>query len=414
MNLNKYNKAELISKVRNLQNKNQKSFSEGIKNYFTQILNLIITFKDLLLKLTLVSLIIGIFKKYKFFRKIWLIINTIIMGIFGLSLFDNSLITFFSNFINEIKFISYNVVDYLTNTNFYNYLSKFFKSNEILEIKEVIKTKEVIKEIKVPNDKIKPFSPEYYKTHKTDDPVISKLSEWLKPKTEEAMVPDNYETNYYKYILITTGVIITASLAWYYSDEIKTGFVSTLEWILSFRPGTGDGSGNDSNSSTTPTGPNLPIESTSADIQLVDKGKAKEVLTSPSLENLSNQAETAFRTDSPPTGAEYFIERPVSPSSSNSSTETITPAYPLNINTDVEPSSSSSNTPIGVDSNSMFNIIRKTWRNRIPNSLSEKLNYMESNFKNDLTEKEYKKFLIVLLIFVLIIMKLLKDMNQWK
>jgi hypothetical protein len=142
---------------------------------------------------------------------------------------------------------------------------------------------------------------------------------------------------------------------------------------MSFRSGPGGGSGNDSNSSTTPTGPNLPIKPTSEDIQLtdkLDKGKAKEILTSPSLENLSSQAETAFRTDSPPNISEYFVERSISPSSSSSSTETLKPIFssgflkgkdldPLNIDTNVE-TSSSSNSPIGVDSSSMFNIIRKT------------------------------------------------------
>jgi hypothetical protein len=162
----------------------------------------------------------------------------------------------------------------------------------------------------MPNDKTKPLSPEYYKTHKTDEPINSRLSDWLKPG--KAVDETKIESSNYKNYLYITGAIIAASLAWYYSDEIKTGFVSTLEWILSFRPGTGDGSGNDSNSSTTPTGPNLPIESKSADIQIVDKGKAKEILTSPSLENLSNQAETAFRTDSPPIEeqhVEYFLNQ---------------------------------------------------------------------------------------------------------
>jgi hypothetical protein len=69
-NLQKYTKAELISKLKTKQIDNQKSFSEGIKIYFSQILNLIVTFKDLILKLTLISLIIGTFKKFRLFRRI--------------------------------------------------------------------------------------------------------------------------------------------------------------------------------------------------------------------------------------------------------------------------------------------------------------------------------------------------------
>jgi hypothetical protein len=62
---------------------------------------------------------------------------------------------------------------------------------------------------------------------------------------------------------------------------------------MSFRSGPGNGSNGDSTNSTTPTATNLQTVETT-DIQLidqVDKGKSKELLTSPSLENLNNQAE---------------------------------------------------------------------------------------------------------------------------
>lgn len=384
-NLQKYTKAELISKLKTNQNNNQKSFLEGIKLYFYQIIELMLTFKNLLLKLTLISLIIGTFKKYRFFRKIWLLINTIVMGIFGLSLFDNSLITFFSNFISEIKFISYNIADYLSNTNFYSYLSKLFKTSEVLETKEIIrevKSKEVIKEIVKPRNEERAM-PHYYHNWEKDH----KLSDWLKPKTEQ-VIDNTPETNY-KYILITTAVIITASLSWYYSDEIKTNAVSLIEWLMSFRSGPDGSTGNDSNSSATPTGPNLPTIKP-AEIELVDKidkGKAKEILTSPSLENLSSQAETAFRVGSPEGSA-----------SSSSSTETLKPVFtsgflkgkdlsPINIETNIEPSSSS-NTPIGVDSNSMFNIIRKTWKDRIPTAVKERINFIETTIKSEMTRND--------------------------
>jgi hypothetical protein len=45
-------------------------------------------------------------------------------------------------------------------------------------------------------------------------------------------------------------MLILTCLAWYYSDEVKTGGISILQWIRSFRPRPGDDSGN--------TGNNLP------------------------------------------------------------------------------------------------------------------------------------------------------------
>jgi hypothetical protein len=52
------------------------------------------------------------------------------MSIFGLSLIDNFGFDFINNFLIEFKIIISNTIDYLTNTKFYNYLSKLFL-NEI-------------------------------------------------------------------------------------------------------------------------------------------------------------------------------------------------------------------------------------------------------------------------------------------
>jgi hypothetical protein len=103
------------------------------------------------------------------------------MSMFGLSLFDNGLINFFSNFISEIRFIGYNIVDYLSNTNFYNYLSKLFNKSEVIE-KIGSKEKYQIKEVKSTEilrngENIKALPSEYYNKHKTEEPVISRLSE---------------------------------------------------------------------------------------------------------------------------------------------------------------------------------------------------------------------------------------------
>jgi hypothetical protein len=100
------------------------------------------------------------------------------MTIFGISLFDNSLFEFFRNFISEIKFISFNIVDYLSNTNFYQYLRKIFNKTEILQTKDSIKSSGIIKEtIKVSEEKTTSFPQKFYETHKTDEPINSRLSD---------------------------------------------------------------------------------------------------------------------------------------------------------------------------------------------------------------------------------------------
>jgi hypothetical protein len=299
MNLNKYTKADLISKIENFQNKmnskstrtNSKFLINQIKVYFSQIWDLILTFKNLLFKLTLISLIIKYFKKIKLIRKIWIIINTIVMGIFSISIFDNSLFDFFSNIIYEIRFISGNIIDYLSNTNFYKYLNNLFSNNKIIENKDIIENKEIINNKKQISKSNENDLNEYTKKIKTEnqkwknkllEDTKSKLANWINPVKEVIEQPD-IESNYKKYLYLTT-IIITTSLTWYYFDEIKTGGVSLIEWLMSFRAGPGDGTGNDTNNSSTHIETNfqsrLEKSTVSQKIELIDlsnKGKTIDI-----------------------------------------------------------------------------------------------------------------------------------------
>lgn len=98
MNLKKYTKAELISKIEGLKsNKN-----ENNPTNFTNLMNLLLFFKSFILKFTLIAVIIKIFKKYSIFRRIWTIISTILFSIFGISLVDIYEIETMSNFFKKI------------------------------------------------------------------------------------------------------------------------------------------------------------------------------------------------------------------------------------------------------------------------------------------------------------------------
>jgi hypothetical protein len=57
------------------------------------------------------------------------------MAVFGLFLIDNFDFEFINILLIEIKSVTSNVVDYLSNTRFYNYLSNLFSSKEIIENK---------------------------------------------------------------------------------------------------------------------------------------------------------------------------------------------------------------------------------------------------------------------------------------
>ena len=234
MNLNKFTKAELISKLKRSDVKNNNKINEGGNNQtaFSKLIELILTFKNILIKLTLISFLIKIFKKYSLFRRLWTLLNTIVMGIFGISLIDNFGLDFITNFITEIKVIAYSITNYLSNTHFYSFIASLFSKKE-----EVTKEAEVsLRERSVSGESSRNES------KIGESKRNSKISEWLKPETEVIQE----ESNNKKYLIIAA-LLILAGLSWYYSDEIKTGGISIIEWIRSFRPRPGDDSADVSN-----------------------------------------------------------------------------------------------------------------------------------------------------------------------
>ena len=328
MNFKKYTKDELIRKLQsetsNLNNKQNNLFLIKIKNYFSQLWNLFSVVKNILAKLTLITLIIKIIKKYSIFRKLWIYFKTIVMSIFELSIIENFGFEFINNFLSEIKIIFVNTIDYLSDTKFYNYLNKLFSNNEI----ETPSTKNSMISINETISREATRNEDNFRKSEGN----SKISEWLKPEVKEDIKQE--ESNYKKYFIIA-GVIISTSLIYYYSNEIKTGGTALIDWIISFRGDSSNNERGDSDNSTRPTGSNIQklksggwissskeisIQNPDSPIEMIDqtnvssssdKGKMK-VLTSPSLENLSSEVQDS-----------WSESKPASPSS-NSSTETIT------------------------------------------------------------------------------------------
>jgi hypothetical protein len=224
MNLNKYTKAELISKFKKLEVKNS-SNSKDI-TIWNKIVESILLLKGLIIKITIISLLIKIFKKYTFITKILRFANWIILSIFGISMIDNFEISFITNFFKEIKMITYSIVSYFSGTHFYSFISSLFSTKEDISNQGKISIRE------------KPIYSEHSKIESkiSESKGSSKISEWLKPEKEEIKEEESSNTKYY----IIAGIIIFACLAWYYSDEIRPGTESLFEWFRSFRPTSGD------------------------------------------------------------------------------------------------------------------------------------------------------------------------------
>jgi hypothetical protein len=74
MNLNKHTKAELINKFRKLESKQLDLINNNTttknNSIFKTIIENILYFKAILLKITLIAIVVKIFKKYSIFRRI--------------------------------------------------------------------------------------------------------------------------------------------------------------------------------------------------------------------------------------------------------------------------------------------------------------------------------------------------------
>src|ERR1700751_1039993 len=105
------------------------------------------------------------------------------MGIFSISIIDNSLSAFFSNIIYEIIFISENIIDYLSNTNFYKYLNNLLSNNKIIENKDIIENKEIINNKKLISKSNENDLNEYTKKIKKENQILkNNLLEDIKSK----------------------------------------------------------------------------------------------------------------------------------------------------------------------------------------------------------------------------------------
>lgn len=190
---------------------------------------------------------------------------------------------------------------------------------------------------------------------------------------------ESNKTNYKKYFILGS-ILIISGVIWYYWNDIKPGDTGNaiVEKIRSFRSWFNNDTNNINNNNNGNNQINIPTNINSP-IELTDNNqptsynlhsKDKRVLTSPSLENLNDQAESSWG------------EGRSSPNS-DSSDRTITQAS-TSSSLDLSSSnqaSSSSNLP---------NLISNNWRNKLDSELNSKMNFVEScfNSKNELNLQE--------------------------
>jgi hypothetical protein len=100
------------------------------------------------------------------------------MAIFGISIFDNLGFEFINNFMNEVRFITFNIIEYLSHTRFFQFINKLFFNKEIniINTKDDINHKEVFDRNKIENkNNITIEKPTHKLRYK--EPVISRMGD---------------------------------------------------------------------------------------------------------------------------------------------------------------------------------------------------------------------------------------------
>nr|AWX52917.1 hypothetical protein [Lactarius sp. (in: basidiomycete fungi)] len=180
MNLNKLTKADLIKKFKQLQEKSNN----------TGLLAKLLLFKSLILKITLIAVLIKTFRKYSMLRRFWLIFNTLVMTIFGISLFDIYGLSFLSGIIETIR-----------STYIYSWFAALLSSKEI-------ETPSRLKQIN---------------QNSTGNEKSSGLTEGIKRLIikEEPQIEEDTPIYKNKWVIIAAILLISGLTWWYFGDNLK-------------------------------------------------------------------------------------------------------------------------------------------------------------------------------------------------
>ena len=197
MNLKKYTKAELISKIK-----------ENSNNPNSNLMTILLSIKSFLLKITLIAVIIKVFKKFSIFNRIWRIFNTILFSIFGISLIDFYEIEILSNIIHKIMDIF---------SNFYLSTFGLFKKVDV-----------PIKEFPSRSGRLNP-SQSNTKGIDENNRIIERYTKIIHNDNE--IIPEENESFYKNKYIILAALLLLSGVTWYFWDDIRPAGTSILTWL---------------------------------------------------------------------------------------------------------------------------------------------------------------------------------------
>jgi hypothetical protein len=210
-NLKKHTKAELISKINGLKT------NPGL---FSKTMSFLLLFKSFILKITLIAIVIKIFKRYSILRRLWTVFNTILVTIFGISLVDTFHLEILSN-------LFHNIIDVFTK--FQTNLLELFGHKIETPTKMGTMNRNDSSSTKIQNEV------------EGKSKIIERFNKIIHNEPEEIKEDTPIYKN--KYVIIG-GILILSGLTWYFYDDLKPIGSSILAWINSSRPKPGGDSSN--------------------------------------------------------------------------------------------------------------------------------------------------------------------------
>jgi len=252
-------KTELVEKFKELSSskslnelkKEDKQISKTdlFKSYFSKTLAFFLKFNSILIKITLFTIIISYFKRFKLMRFIWSIINFVLLSMFGIALSD---VYGFKEIFEYIKYYWMEYVNFIHENKFYKILVKIFnvfKESDVNSEKPSNQEINEVKSEKVSNSEIVKNKESYDFPSSDRKFEIEKIGDTKNNwgNLENTKINEESNSPFYKNTYFLIGIsFITLSLIYIYWDSIS-------ELFKNIKPDLGkDDNENGSNTTETP------------------------------------------------------------------------------------------------------------------------------------------------------------------
>lgn len=239
--IEKLKKDELVQTVKELQSKvkddKKLTFIDIIKLFYKKVYQNYSFIVKFLSKITILSIIFKLISKIKWIRVIWITLYSMVTFILGLAYSD---VYGFKDIIESINNYWSYIINYIHDTKYFQFIIKilnFIKQesvisenkNENIKIEDNLENKKDISEIKENG-----FSSWKSETEQSSNIENDRWNNWNSEKNKIEETDKPFYLNWYFLISVS---IISASLIYYYWDNISELSSNLIEKLKNLKPG---------------------------------------------------------------------------------------------------------------------------------------------------------------------------------